>query len=178
MEHCAGNLFWVITPCQTKPVKALTNTHLRPLSYVCQSSWINSSPRWEWQSDVPDGFTCPFQNQKCLFFFFFASVGSDRGSSIFRACCVGCFHLTHPSGLVFKPWPSGSGMMRTLFQSRQARRSSVIHDGHNFLRPHYSFSSPLSQIHVGFFTANMTLVLYETSAACHIFKVHLCSEEY
>lgn len=46
-----------------------------------------------------------------------AGGGRGEGFAIFEACCGGCFHLAHPSGLVFKPWPGGSGMMRTLFQS-------------------------------------------------------------
>lgn len=40
-----------------------------------------------------------------------------EGVQSFEACFGGCFYLTHPPGLVFKPWPGGSGMMRTLFQS-------------------------------------------------------------
>lgn len=47
----------------------------------------------------------------------FVSMQSERRGAIFGACCGGCFYLSHPLGLVFKPWPSGSGLMRTLFQS-------------------------------------------------------------
>lgn len=61
--------------------------------------------------------------QKCfttaafLFHDVFVFMWSNRRGAIFGACCSGCFYHTHPSGLVFKPWPSGSKMMRTVFQS-------------------------------------------------------------
>lgn len=68
---------------------------------------------WEWQRKSFDSSSCPFPTMSA----FFVSIWSDRRVPIFGACCAGCFPLAHPSGLVFKPWPSGSGMMRTLFQS-------------------------------------------------------------
>lgn len=86
-------------------------------------------PHWEWQSESAWQLQLPFSLPLLLFFFFFffASMRSDRRGAIFGACCAGCFYLAHPSGLVFKPWPSGSGMMRTLFQSPplKARQSSA-----------------------------------------------------
>lgn len=125
IDCCDGtlqrNLFWSATynvrsSCAPS-LKALNQRSSTPTtsSYLSKQSdkLFCLEPRWV---KVPDSCRCPFPRHRS-FFFYFRRMWSDRRVAIFGACCGGCFYLAHPSGLVFKPWPTGSGMMRTLFQS-------------------------------------------------------------
>lgn len=121
----------------------LTSVLSQPLWHICQSGWIKCSAGGK----LPDSCSCPFPFRECFF------VRSQRRGAIFGACCAGCFWLAHPFGLVFKPWPSGSGMMRTLFQSPsplKARQSSAGLDTGSAVHQQCRFP-PAAQIKVWFF---------------------------
>lgn len=117
---CWRNLFCPqLRPSRDPTLQASTNSHLQPVSHICQSGQINCSvwsPTENYRAKVPGGCSCSL-SPRVSFFFFSVSIQSDRQGAIFGACCGGCFYLAHPSRLVFKAWPSGLGMIRTLFQS-------------------------------------------------------------
>lgn len=105
-RHWEGNPFCAELYCRSPPT----------------TSVIPSLPQ---RAEVSDGRRCPPRFYEHIFLFYFVSMWSGRRGAIFGACCGGCFYLAHPLGLVFKPWPSGSGMMRTLFQSPPPKGSAI-----------------------------------------------------
>lgn len=135
-----------VTLTQHSPAASVTYLSKR----LVDETVMSAPPLWRWLTGAAAIFSS----------IYIWSMWSDRRGAIFGACCGGCFYLTHPPGLVFKPWPSGSGVMRKLFQSGpplKARQS--LGPGHRKRCPSAMTSSLLpapSQINLDLY--NHTLV--------------------